>query len=90
MTEPPSSPPPPVRKYRTGGSIALIAIGLLMAVPSGLCTAVYGIGFLVETFGGGPTDSLESSIMSAVLVIGGVPFLIGVGLFVLGFRMKPK
>jgi hypothetical protein len=89
MTQPPPSPPP-APKRRSGGSIALIVIGLLIAVPSGLCTAFNGVGFLVETLGGSNPDSLESSIMAAVLIGGGVPLLIGVGLLVLGLRMKPK
>ena len=54
------TPPDPAPRPRiTAGSIALICIGLLIFVPSGLCTAV------VVTMGG-PAE--------AALVIGG-PFI---------------
>ena len=49
----------------------LLAVGILVAGGSGLCS----LGFLVT----GPTD-----ILPLILLIGGVPFLIGLGLFFAG------
>jgi hypothetical protein len=73
------SPPP-----RSGASIALICIGLLILVPSGLCTAAFGIGFLSDLLGRGQSESFEQGLFWAVPMIGGPPIAIGISLLVWG------
>ena len=51
----------------------LLAVGILLAGVSGLCS----LGFLV----GGLGDGDLVGILPLILLIGGVPFLIGLGLF---------
>jgi hypothetical protein len=49
------TPSVPSRPRRRGTSIALICIGLLILVPSGLCTVVFsGAGPLAALIGGPP------------------------------------
>lgn len=58
----------------------LLAIGLLVMGLSGLCSGV----FIVMMFSEGSFDSETLSMLLMPLIIGGVPFVIGLGLFVLG------
>ena len=44
----PADPKPPARW--TGAAVALVFFGLLILIPSGLCTSLFGIGALL---GGG-------------------------------------
>jgi hypothetical protein len=55
----------------------LLAIGILIAGASGLCTVV----FLTMTVGHGAGGAEGFSLM---LVVGGIPFTIGMGLFFAG------
>jgi hypothetical protein len=82
------SPLPPSersRPPRRGSSIALICIGLLILVPSGLCTAALGIGFLSDLGSRGQSESFAGLIW-VVLMVGGPPIAIGIALFVWGLR----
>jgi hypothetical protein len=84
MSEPNSSPPTPGRMI---GGMALIVIGLLILIPSGLCTAVFGLGSLWDTMSG---HSTGLDILPEALMIG-VPFmLIGYLLFHFGRRLRTK
>jgi hypothetical protein len=77
-----SQPDQPQAKPRwTAVSIALFVIGLLILVPSGLCTALVGILTLVE---GDP-----SGIVLA-LMFGGVPMAVGAALVWAGFKARPR
>lgn len=53
----------------------LLAIGILIAGASGLCTVV----FFVTTVGRGSADAVP-----LMLVIGGIPFAVGMGLVFAG------
>jgi hypothetical protein len=53
--------------------VALLGVGVLIATLSGVCT---GIALLVSL--GGGRDGL--SIAGMALVVGGIPFVVGVGL----------
>jgi hypothetical protein len=68
----PSAPP---QGRRTGGAIALIAIGLLILVPSGLCTALVGI-----------YDAVGFNWL--VFLIGGPPMALGALLLFLGLSWR--
>jgi hypothetical protein len=54
----------------------LLAIGILIAGASGLCSLVM--------FAGAFTESDPGSTIAMVTIVGGPPFLIGVGLFLGG------
>ena len=65
MSQPDPARPTPTW---TGGSIALLIIGALLMVLSGLCTATFGF------------RALFSPYAILVLIFGGIPFLIGAAL----------
>jgi hypothetical protein len=72
---------PPLR--RSGKSIALICIGLLILVPSGLCTAV--VGWSTVT-GGFNVMGQTGGLIGLELMVGGPPMAIGAALLVWGLR----
>lgn len=58
----------------------LLAVGLIIMTLSGLCSGVFIVMMLAE----GSLDSEMLSILLMPLFVGGLPFVIGLGLFVLG------
>jgi len=83
-------PPPPGRTHWGAGAIALLVIGLLILIPSGLCTGILGIGAIVTSFinpnaAGGALASLPM-----ILFVGGIPAAIGGFLVFAGFRMRKR
>lgn len=74
MTEP--HPRDPVRTFF---GVALVAVGAMMMVLCGLCTAVFFIGGLIPHG--------DASFSGLSLVIGGIPTAIGVALFLVGRGM---
>jgi hypothetical protein len=56
----------------------LLGVGILIAGGSGLCSLVFVVVMLSGN--GGST----SGMMPIVLLVGGIPFAIGIGLFYLG------
>jgi hypothetical protein len=82
---PPSTPPLPAassapRLHWTFVSVALFSIGLVIAVPSGLCTLVLGV----------PTIFIQPGDLPMVLLIGGIPFLVGCMLVVAGRNTRRR
>ena len=71
-----SSPPPP--KPSLGTAIALIVVGLVIFVPSGLCTGFLVFAPLVESLSN-PKTPQESSFAAIALFVGG-PFVLGGGI----------
>lgn len=59
----------------------LLAIGGLIALLSGLCSAYFGLTLLGS--GGGNASDL-TGMLGLVLLVGGIPFAIGFGLFAWG------
>jgi hypothetical protein len=74
-----SEAPPKDRPVQAFFGSALMAVGALMGGLCGLCTAVFVIGGIFGGGGGGEFGGGEMVVMA--LVIGGLPTLIGVGLF---------
>lgn len=71
----------PVQRFFGG---ALMAVGFLIMALCGLCSACgVVIGLTDDTFKGGDT-------LAMVLVFGGVPFLIGLGIFFAGRALRGK
>jgi len=77
---PPSEPAP--RRPTPLGAIALIVIGVLILLPSGLCTGLVGVLAVISAFQSqGSTSGMEDFTMA--LVFGG-PFLVVGGLLLWG------
>lgn len=58
----------------TAGMIALLVLGLVILIPSSLCTGFLGIGALVDTIANPANAGDGLSVMAMALVIGG-PFV---------------
>lgn len=71
---------------RMAGGMALIVIGLLILIPSGLCTAAFGGLSLFEM----ATSSTGLSVLPEALMIGGPFILIGFVLFRVGVNMRRR
>ena len=68
----------------TAISVAIFVVGLLILVPSGLCT---GLGLL---FALSPYGLTEPSLLLTVLTIGGVPAVLGAVLVWAGLKARPR
>ena len=69
---------------RMAGGMALIVIGLLILIPSGLCTAVVGGMSIFEMF----SSSTGLNVLPEALTVGAPFILIGLLLFYVGRRMR--
>lgn len=82
------------RPHWTAGSVALIVIGLMILIPSGLCTTMMGIGYIVDMFAyqrGSLVTILAGGLPSALIlpaVIGGPFIALGAFLIHLGWRRR--
>lgn len=76
-----TDPAPPPRGRRTGGAIALITIGLLVLVPSGLCTSFAGIFLFVSAFVNSDDLAHLGLLLlystGMLLLFGGLPIALG-------------
>lgn len=79
----PADPNPP-RRW-TGSAIVLVVIGLLILVPSGLCTSVFGLGAL---FDGG--SGYGGFVLGMALVVGGPFIVLGALLVRTGLRERHR
>ena len=77
MSNPPS--PEPDKPRWTGASIALLVIGLLILLPSGLCTVLVAI-----------EDSSGADILGLVLAVGAVPMGAGAALIYAAIKIRPR
>jgi len=62
------------RRYNAAGTAALLTIGLLFLVPSGLCTGILGGGALLDAFVHPENVSDSVSMIVMVAIVGG-PFV---------------
>ena len=86
MSQPGPQTPTSTRRW-TFISIALFVLGLLILVPSGLCTVLFGGMILVEP-GGSPGELLSIGLM--VLMFGVVPMAAGALLVWAGLKARPR
>jgi hypothetical protein len=77
------TPPAP---RRSGLSIALICVGLLILIPSGLCTALFGGGMIMDMGRPGETGAYARGLFWVVLMVGGPPMAVGAALLVWGLK----
>jgi hypothetical protein len=81
------TPPLPPRPPRWGAlAITLLVIGLLILIPSGLCTGIFGVGALYDMFTSSSSEGL--SIFMEALIIGGIPLAIGGALVYTAFKVR--
>lgn len=81
MSQPPSEP-----THSTAGIVALVVIGLLLLIPSALCTAVLGGGAIWETLSDPNNASDLLNTLPMVVIVAG-PFLVGGGaMLITGIR----
>jgi|KBSMisStaDraftv2_1062788.scaffolds.fasta_scaffold62390_2 hypothetical protein len=89
MYDPNTAPPPkPSARRWTAGAIAVLAIGLLIFIPSGLCTGIFGMGAIYGMITGSGREGF--SILLEALLFGAIPLAIGGGLVFLAFKMRKK
>jgi hypothetical protein len=80
----PESQPNQGKPRWTGIAIALVVVGLLILVPSGLCTAFVGLPL---AFGGFASDS---EMMFNILMLGIVPMALGAALVYAGLKSRRR
>lgn len=68
----------PEREFSLAGSVALIVIGLVIFIPSGLCTGVGVIMPIAEAISRPNSAAGAMGIMPVVLIFG-LPFVLGGG-----------
>lgn len=76
----------PRRQYSAAGTAALLVIGLLFLIPSGLCTGIFGGGALLDLLLH-PENIRDSVSMIALALVLGGPFL-AVGAVMVWFGVK--
>lgn len=80
------TPDPPKRLRWTAGAIALLVLGLLILIPSGLCTAAMGV-LSIASLGSGNDE--WGAILPPMII--GLPFIaLGAGLIWLARRLRRK
>ena len=64
-------------------SVVLFVLGLLILIPSGLCTGLLGLPLLF-----GPSGDL--TVLPLVLIYGGIPMVLGLSLVLAGLRARRR
>jgi hypothetical protein len=77
--------PGPERRPSIAGTIALLVIGLLIFIPSGLCTGIFAFEPITQIILH-PSRSASLGDVSLVLMIGG-PFVL-LGGFLIGWGIR--
>jgi hypothetical protein len=91
VSEPNSSDSKPKPAITRATGIALVVMGLLIAIPSGLCTAAGLLGAVVALFSSICCGKGLSDLSAfGILLVSVVFFAIGYGIFRLGDRMYRK
>lgn len=81
-TPPSPSPPPATNSAQIIVGALMLGCGILAAGLSGLCTLVVAGSALMDAATQGASDS--AGMIPAVLIFGGIPVAIGVGMVFLG------
>lgn len=85
----PTPQPAPRRAPKwTGWAVTLFAIGLLILIPSGLCTGIMGVGALYEGLSGNGSDA--TGFFTEVLAFGGPFIAVGIGLVMAGLSIRKR
>jgi len=73
--------PPPKLHYNVAGTVALFVFGLLILVPSGLCTGIMGGGAILGMLSEPRSAGDGVGMLAMALIVGG-PFVVGGGALV--------
>jgi len=87
MSDPQTPPSPQPAPKWTGSAIALVVIGLLILIPSGLCTSVFGLAGLFDSSGYGGYDGF---MLGMALIVGGPFIILGALLIRTGLRERRR
>jgi len=80
-------PPLPSGKPKwRAGAVAMLVVGLLILIPSGLCTGIFGVGAIYDMVTSSSNEGL--SILLEALMFGGIPLAIGGLLVLAAFKMR--
>ncbi|HEY1710370.1 MAG TPA: hypothetical protein VGG10_19015 [Rhizomicrobium sp.] len=85
MNEPEQSQP---GAGRMASGMALIVIGLLILIPSGLCSAIFGAGAFMSAISGSTESALND--VPEILLVGGPFIVVGLLLFLAGRRLRRR
>ena len=80
----PDPRPPDVRYRWTFISVALFVLGLLILIPSGLCTAVMGSFMVAEN------SNFDPSGIMILVMFGGIPMAAGAVLIWAGLKARTR
>ena len=80
--------PPKPKRPHTGLGIALIVLGLLFLIPSGLCTGIFGLGAIWGAITDPANAGDAASVVVMALMFGGIPLAIGIALTVVGNSLR--
>ena len=73
----------------TGAGVALVVIGLLILVPSGLCTGLMGLaGFVAAVSDSNWSDFIQ--MLTEAISFGLIPIAVGAFLLWAGLRLRKK
>ena len=84
MSQPDSPNDPQKAAHWTVLSVALFVLGMLILVPSGLCTGLIGVMSLFDP----QTDWGEFLVI--ILPVGGLPMAIGAALVYAGLKLRRR
>ena len=79
-------PMPTPKRHWTGIAITLLVIGLLIAIPSGLCTGLFGVVAIYDMLTSPSSEGFGTLV--GALVTGGVPLAFGVVLVLVAFAVR--
>lgn len=77
-----------VRRRWTLSAVAFVLLGLLVVIPSGLCSAI--LGYSVFSQGGASDASNVAGFLLMVAFVGGIPFIGGIVLILVGLRIRRR
>lgn len=78
--------PGPRRQYNAAGTAALLVIGLLFLIPSGICTSIFGGGALLDAFTNPNNVGDSLSVIFAAILFGGPFIAFGAVMLLIGIR----
>lgn len=82
--------PQPDQKPSLAGGIAMLVLGLVIFIPSGLCTGIFAFGPLIASILHPTRYAASLQMLPLALLIGGPFVLVGGALVVTGFNLIRK
>ncbi|HTK80336.1 MAG TPA: hypothetical protein VL286_07835 [Rhizomicrobium sp.] len=86
MSDPNVAAAAPRKPHWSALAVVLLVIGLLILIPSGLCTGIFGIGALYDAVTSSSSEGF--SILLEALMFGAIPIAIGAALVYAAFKVR--